>query len=75
MGRTTGTRGTNGFGFPATAIAAGGLMDITSAVAGGIWPTPAPVIETIVITIVVTTMIATTTAVGMRGRDRGRGRD
>ncbi len=71
MDRTTGTTGTNGFGSPVTAIGAGGFMGITSAAAGGIWHTPAPVIGTIVITIAVTTavttMIATTTGVGIAG--------
>ncbi len=71
MDRTTGTTGTNGFGSPVTAIGADGFMGITSAAAGGIWHTPAPVIGTIVITIAVTTaattMIATTTGVGIAG--------
>ncbi|HEV2841526.1 MAG TPA: hypothetical protein VGW39_09400 [Chthoniobacterales bacterium] len=64
MGRTTGTTGTNGFGFPGTATVAAGFMGITSAVAGGIVHTLGPVIGTIVTTIVVT-MIATTIGVAI----------
>jgi hypothetical protein len=42
-------------------------MGITSAVAGGMWRTPAPVIGTIVNTIAVTTMIGTMTAAVIAG--------
>lgn len=70
MGLTIGTRDINGFGFPVTAIAAGGFKDTTSAAAAGIVHTLGPVIGTIVIMIAVTTvvtMIAMTTAVGIVG--------
>lgn len=58
MGLTIGTRDINGFGFPVTAIAAGGFKDTTSAAAVGIAHTLGPVIGTIV-TIAVTTVVTT----------------
>ena len=70
MGRITGTMGTDGFGCPGIAIAAGGFMDITSAVADGIGPTLVPVFGTIVIMIagtIAVTMIATTTGAAIMG--------
>ena len=70
MARTTGTMGTNGFGFLVTGIGADGFMGIMSEVAGGIGDTPGRVIGTIVIMTAATTvvtMIAMTTAVGIVG--------